>query len=46
MVHIALEIQNKAPPDPLLRAAARIPSSFNTALDTVSTDASRVDKQG
>ncbi|KAI9453856.1 hypothetical protein BJY52DRAFT_1189313 [Lactarius psammicola] len=34
MVHIALEIQNRAPPDPLLPAAARIPSSFNTALDT------------
>ncbi|KAH9030798.1 hypothetical protein EDB85DRAFT_1962012 [Lactarius pseudohatsudake] len=35
MVHIALEIQNRAPPDPLLPTAARIPSSFNTALDTV-----------
>ncbi|KAH9030788.1 hypothetical protein EDB85DRAFT_1866205 [Lactarius pseudohatsudake] len=38
MVHIALEIQNRAPgsvpPDPLLPAAARIPSSFNTAPDT------------
>ncbi|KAI9443812.1 hypothetical protein H4582DRAFT_1039790 [Lactarius indigo] len=35
MVHIALGIQNRAPPDPLLPTAARIPSSFHTALDTV-----------
>ncbi|KAI9443823.1 hypothetical protein H4582DRAFT_1807697 [Lactarius indigo] len=35
MVHIALGIQNRAPPYPLLPAAARIPSSFNTTLDTV-----------
>ncbi|KAI9443795.1 hypothetical protein H4582DRAFT_1807488, partial [Lactarius indigo] len=35
MVYIALVIQNRAPPDPLLPTAARIPSSFHTALDTV-----------
>ncbi|KAH9056504.1 hypothetical protein EDB87DRAFT_1219618 [Lactarius vividus] len=35
MVHIALKIQKRALLDPLLPTAARIPSSFNTALDTV-----------
>ncbi|KAH9023069.1 hypothetical protein EDB83DRAFT_1992577 [Lactarius deliciosus] len=35
MVDIASEIQDRAPPDPLLPTAARISSSFNTALDTV-----------
>jgi len=35
MVNLALEAQNRAPPDPLLPAAARIPSSYNTALETV-----------
>ena len=44
MVQIALEIQNRAPPNPLLPAEARIPSSFHTALDTVSTDPSLADK--
>ena len=38
-VEIALEIQNDAPVDPLLPAATRVPSSFNTAFDTVSDDA-------
>jgi hypothetical protein len=37
MAHLALEIQNNAPQDPLLPAASVIPSSFTTALDTVST---------
>ncbi|KAH9169262.1 hypothetical protein EDB89DRAFT_1854694 [Lactarius sanguifluus] len=35
MAQLALEIQRKAPPDPLFPAAARIPSSFTSALDTV-----------
>ncbi|KAI9452888.1 hypothetical protein BJY52DRAFT_1124024 [Lactarius psammicola] len=35
MQQLALEIQNEAPHDPLFPAAARIPSSFTTALDTV-----------
>ncbi|KAH9059728.1 hypothetical protein EDB87DRAFT_1831890 [Lactarius vividus] len=35
MAELALEIQRKAPPDPLFPAAARIPSSFTSALDTV-----------
>jgi hypothetical protein len=35
MAQRALEIQNEAPHDPLFPAAARIPSSFSTALDTV-----------
>ncbi|KAH8986573.1 hypothetical protein EDB86DRAFT_2954862 [Lactarius hatsudake] len=35
MVDIASEIQDRAPPDPLLPTAARISSSFTTALDTV-----------
>ena len=39
MAQLAREIQRKAPPDPLFPAAARIDSSFNTALDTVSTHA-------
>jgi hypothetical protein len=39
MAQLALEIQNNAPHDPLLPAAASIPSSFNTALDTVSVHA-------
>ena len=46
MVQIALEIQNRAPPNPLLPAEARIPSSFHTALDTVSTDPSLAEKYG
>jgi hypothetical protein len=46
MVNIALETQNRAPPDALLPAAARIPSSYNTALETVSADASHADKSG
>ncbi|KAN0136105.1 hypothetical protein V8E53_005965 [Lactarius tabidus] len=35
MAQIALESQRYAPPDPLFPAAARVPSSFCTALDTV-----------
>lgn len=42
MAQIALELQRYAPPDPLLPAAARVPSSFCTALDTVSTHEARV----
>lgn len=37
MAQLALEIQNNAPRDPLLPAESTIPSSFTTALDTVST---------
>ena len=40
MADLALEIQNNAPGNALLPAAANIPSSFSTALDTVSTRAS------
>lgn len=46
MVNIALEIQKRAPPDPLLPAAARILSSYHTALDTVSADAFHEGKSG
>ena len=35
MTQIALEIQGNAPQDPLLPAAANIPSSYTEALDTV-----------
>ncbi len=37
MAQLALEIQNNAPLDPLLPANSIIPSSYTTALDTVST---------
>ena len=37
MAQRALEIQDEAPHDPLFPAAARIPSTFTTALDTVCT---------
>jgi hypothetical protein len=37
MAQLALEIQDNAPRDPLLPAASVIPSSYTTALDTVST---------
>jgi hypothetical protein len=37
MADLALEVQNNAPRDLLLPAAATVPSSFATALDTVST---------
>ena len=37
MAQLALEIQDNAPQDPLLPAASVIPSSYTTALDTVST---------
>jgi hypothetical protein len=37
MAQLALEIQNNAPQDRLLPAASVIPSSYTTALDTVST---------
>jgi hypothetical protein len=40
MAQLALDIQNNAPHDPLLPATASIPSSFTTALDTVSSRAS------
>jgi hypothetical protein len=36
MAHIALEVQNNAPQDPLLPATAHIPSNYTEALDTVS----------
>lgn len=45
MTQIALEAQRYAPPDPLLPAAARVPSAFCTALDTVSTHEARWHKQ-
>jgi len=35
MSEIALEVQNNAPHDPLLPAAANVPSSYTEALDTV-----------
>jgi len=35
MARIALDSQSHAPPDPLFPAAARVPSSFCTVLDTV-----------
>ncbi|KAI0062821.1 hypothetical protein BV25DRAFT_1885018 [Artomyces pyxidatus] len=35
MAQIALEVQNNAPRDPLLPAAATVPSSYAEALDTV-----------
>ena len=35
MAQIALEVQFNAPHDPLLPAAARIPSSYTESLDTV-----------
>lgn len=37
MAQLALDIQNNAPDDPSFPATARIPSSFTTALDTVSS---------
>jgi hypothetical protein len=40
MADLALEIQNHAPGNSLLPTAANVPSSFATALDTVSTRAS------
>jgi len=45
MAQLALEIQNNAPHDPLLPADSMIPSSFSTALDTVSTFATLADKK-
>ena len=36
MARIALEVQNNAPHNPLLPAAANVPSSYSEALDTVS----------
>lgn len=43
MADLALEIQNNAPGNALLPTAANIPSSFATALDTVSTHAPGTD---
>jgi hypothetical protein len=40
MAQLALDMQNNAPRDPLLPDTASVPSSFTTALDTVSTRAS------
>ena len=37
MAQLALEIQNNASQNPLPPAESTIPSSFTTALDTVST---------
>ena len=45
MAQRALEIQDEAPHDPSFPAAARIPSSFTTALDTVRTLAFHTNKQ-
>ena len=36
MAQIALDVQTNAPHDPLLPAAANVPSSYSVALDTVS----------
>jgi hypothetical protein len=36
MTQIALDVQTNAPHDPLLPAAANVPSSYSVALDTVS----------
>jgi hypothetical protein len=46
MAQIALETQKYAPHDPLFPAGARVPSSFCTALDTVSTHDARANKHG
>jgi hypothetical protein len=46
MVNISIQTENRAPPDPLLLIAARIPSSYNEALETVSADASHAAKYG
>jgi len=47
MARLALKIQRKAPPDPLFPVTASIPSSFTSALDTVSTYyAARANKHG
>ena len=35
MAQIALDVQNATPQDPLLLAAASVPSSYTEALDTV-----------
>ena len=35
MAQVALDVQNTAPQDPLLPAAASVPSSYTEALDTV-----------
>jgi len=40
MADLALEVQNSVPRDGLLPAAVNVPSSFSTALDTVSSHAS------
>ena len=45
MAQRALEIQDEAPYDPSFPAAARIPSSFTTALDTVRTPVLHANKQ-
>ena len=36
MAELALEIQDNAPRDPLRPSTTSVPSSFSTALDTVS----------
>lgn len=35
MAHIALDVQNNAPPDPLVPTSATVLSSYSEALDTV-----------
>jgi hypothetical protein len=45
MAQLALEIQDNAPHDPLLPAASVVPSSYSTALDTVSTFATLADEK-
>lgn len=45
MAQLALEIQNNAPHDPFIPATSVIPSSFTSALDTVSTFATLADEK-
>jgi hypothetical protein len=41
MVNISIQTENRAPPDPLLLIAARIPSSYNEALETIKSEATQ-----
>ena len=45
MTRLARGMQRRAPPDPLFPVEARIESSFNTALDTVSPHPAPVGEQ-
>ena len=46
MAQIALDVQTNAPHDPLLPAAANVPSSYSVALDTVSFPKKRIELLG